>query len=346
MVKKFSCLGVLLVLLVALSLLFAGCASKAPDQSGSTQSTDSATSTASNEPFNLLFAGANPGGGGTWDLVGGGISECIRREGGTVTLTPGEGVANPVTVFNHKADLAFCQSIVVNAATQGIEPYKQAYPGVKAIAALYSSAAQIFVAADSKILSFEQIKADKMPIRIAVDENGSTQELTMRRMLEQYGITYDDIKAWGGSVIYKGFGEASEMMMDNRVDVFGTLTIVPTSSVQEVATNKELRMLDVSGVADQMCDQFGYQPFEIDKSNYDFMKENEKSFATQVLVIVNADMDDETAYRITKALGENLDYLKQVHSNLSGLTLEALADCSGVELHPGAEKYYKEAGVL
>ncbi|MEL7568753.1 MAG: TAXI family TRAP transporter solute-binding subunit [Dehalobacterium sp.] len=342
MVKRSISLVIMLIL--ALSLIISGCASDQPETQEPNQTSDG--NTTAGDSFNLLFAGANPGGGGTWDLVGAGVSECVRREGGIVTLTPGEGVANPATVSGKQADMAFCQSVVVNAAIKGNEPYKESYPGIKAIAALYSSAAQILVPTDSGIESFEQIKEKQLPIRIAVDETGSTQELTMKRMLNFYGITYDDIKTWKGNVIYKGFGEATDLMLDNRVDVFGTLTIVPTSSVQEIATSKKLRMLNLDAVSDKMCNEFGYQPYTIEKGTYDFMTEDVTSFATQVLIIVNADMDDETAYRITKALAENIDYMKTVHNNLSGLTLESLADCSGVELHPGAEKYYKEAGAL
>lgn len=331
-----------LVLLAAVLIiaLVAGCSQPASEAGGEGNG---------EQPLNLVFAGANPSGGGTWDLIGSGIAESIRRgvPNSVITFVPGEGTANPVTVSKGEAELGFAQSVVAVAATKGNEPYDQEYSNLRAIGAFYSSVEQFVVTKDSGIESIQQIIDNKMPVRIAVDNPGSTQEMTNKRLLEEYGVTYEDIESWGGQVVYKGFSDASGMMNEGLVDVMSTLTIVPAGAVQEAANTKEIKMLPVDPkVVEAMCQKYGYAPEDIPASSYSFMENDLTSFATKVNLLVSTDMSEEDAYRITKALVENLDYLKTVHSNVQNLTAEEMAAGTGIALHPGAEKYYREIGAI
>ncbi|MEL7568848.1 MAG: TAXI family TRAP transporter solute-binding subunit [Dehalobacterium sp.] len=339
--KKFCLLLIGLIVMFILT----GCSGSKEQQSGQEGSNEEPKI----ERADLIFSGANPGGGGDWDLMGAGVAEAVRR--GTdgaigITLIPGEGVSNPVTVSESKADIAFSHNVVATSAVLGIEPYDTEYSNLKAIGALYSGPAQFIVPENSKIQKIADIKENKIPIQIAVDNPGSVMELTNRRMLAEYGITYEDIESWGGKIIYKGFGEAADLMKDGKIDVFSTMAMAPSGAVQELAITNKLRMLDFGDIYQTMSEKYGYMPFSIPKDSYEFLTGDVQSFATWIILLVRDDMPEDVAYNITKSLGENLEYLKTVHSNLKPLTPEMMAANAGIDLHPGALKYYQEVGAV
>jgi TRAP transporter TAXI family solute receptor len=250
-------------------------------------------------------------------------------------------------VSKGEAELGFAQGVVAVAAANGEDPYDQKYENVRAIASLYASTGQLVVTKDSGITSIQEIIDKQIPVRIAVDNPGSTQEMTNKRLLEAYGTSYEDIESWGGQVVYKGFSDAAGMMNEGLVDALSTLTIVPAAPVQEAANNKEIVMLPIDpSVVDTMSKKYGYVADTIPASSYSFLNDDLTTLSTRCSLICSTELSEEDAYNITKAIVENLDYLRTVHNNIKELTPEEMAVGTGVPLHPGAEKYYKEIGAI
>jgi len=334
--KKFPAVK-WLALLLALALLtsLAGCSAPKPANEA--------------EPLKLNLIGATLGGGGVWDLIAAGIAETITQKltGSTITSIPGEGVANVVSVHNDEAELGLTHSSVAAAALRGIDPYTEAITDVRAITGLYGSGLQFIARQDLPVASIQTMIEQKLKIKLAVGNPGSTGELATRRMLQEYGATYADIEAWGGKIYYKDMSEAADMLGDGLIDAFTLLTIAPAGPVREVAASHAVRMLPVDpAIIAAMVEKYGYMGFTIAKDAYAFLANDIPSFGSQVIIITTDRMPEADAYRITKALVENLDYLHSVHNNLKELTPEKMANGTGVALHPGAEKYYREIGAV
>lgn len=323
------------VLILIGILVLAGCGQKQSntDNSGS---------------FTIYLAGATPGGGGVWDMIGAGLAEAIMKsnEGSSVTVVPGGGVSDVPIVSNGEAELGLTHSSIAVAALKGIDPFEKKYANLKGVAALYTSSLQFVVNPKLNIESIAAIKENKMPLKIAVGDPGSTGELATKRMFNAYGITYDDIVDWGGKVFYKDMGEAAGMYGDGLIDAFVLLTLAPNGVIQQVATNKEIAFLSVDDlVIDKLETEFGYSATTIPKNTFNFLKNDVRTFSSKVVLVTSDSRSEDEVYRITKGLMENLEYIHSIHHNLKSLT-EVDMTQTAIELHPGAAQYYREIGSL
>lgn len=298
--------------------------------------------------FTIYLAGATPGGGGVWDMIGAGLAEAIMRgnKGSSVTVVPGGGVSDVPVVSQEEAELGLTHSVIAFAGTTGDAPFEEVFENIKGVVSLYESQLQFIVNPNTGIETIGQIKEEKIPIKLAVGDPGSTGELATMRALQAYGITYADIESWGGRVLFKDMGEAATMYGDDIIDGFTLLTLAPNAPLQQVATNRPVRILPIDqAVIDEMESKFGYTPDVVRASAYDFLDAGIPSFSSRVVVITNDARSEQEVYQITKSLIDNLDYIRSIHVNLQGLDPEEMI-LTGVALHPGAEKAYKEAGVL
>ncbi len=347
-------IGKIFCLFLMLTLLISACG-----QSGTTTPTTSTTPPSSSgdgapasapaqETFKIYLAGATPGGGGVWDMIGAGMAEAIIRsnKGSSVTVVPGGGVSDVPVVSDKEAELGLTHSVIAVAGVKGEDPFTQAYTNIRGVASFYGSPLQFAVSPKLGLTSIGDIKENKVPIKLAVGDPGSTGELATKRILEAYGMTYGDIESWGGQILFKDMGEAATMYGDDIINGFTLLTLAPNGPLQQVSSNKEVQLLPIDqDKVRQMVDNYGYSAASIPQDAYAFMTGDLTSFSSQVVLITSDDRSEQEVYQITKAFLENIDYLRSIHNNLKDLQPSDMVD-TGIELHPGAAKAYKEAGIL
>lgn len=295
----------------------------------------------------LLFAGGSPG--GSYELHGAALAEIVKRACPDITIDyrPGDGVANVMLVSSGKADMGFTHSVVARSGFLGIEPFDKKQPGLRAVFTTYQSRVQPVVLVSAGIDSFTQIVEEKIPIRIAVADIGSATELACRRLLGEYGITYDDITSWGGQIHYKELTEAGELLRLGKLDIIFASGAVPLSFLIELGTTRDIKFLEITdAVLAQMGEKYGYVVGWVKPENYDFVPEDTKTVAVMTTVMMREDIPEEIAYRVTKAVGDNLDYLYSVDASLKVVTKETMSQGAAIPLHPGAERYYREEGII
>jgi len=294
------------------------------------------------------FAGSNPGGAGGWDMIGIGLSDIIMRSipGSVVTVIPAEGFSTPIMVSNKEAELALGSSLSAEAASRGTEPYDKVYPNIATVCFLYANALQIVVNTEFEIESLADIKENEIPIRLSVGGPGSGSERDMLRIFKFLGFSYEDIESWGGKVVYKDMSEAASMLGDNLIDAFVLQTVVPAAALQEIEVRKDIKMLSLDDeVVQAMYEEYGIGRTVISKDSYDFLEKDILTTSNNIHLITNSLLPEEEIYHVTRSIVENIDYVHSIHSRLSGLTKEKLAEV-GFPLHQGAEKYYKEQGLI
>ena len=125
-------------------------------------------------------------------------------------------------------------------------------------------------------------------------------------------------------------------------------TAFPGGTISELCTSIDMRFLEVDDAIFQKVKEInpGLVRVTLPAGTYAGQEEAVEGIGTGSILVASADMPEDEVYWITKTIVENLDALKEVHASLQGMTKENMVELGGVALHPGAERYYREIGVI
>lgn len=288
--------------------------------------------------------------GGAWSVFTEGVAESVRREhdGAMITVEPGGIVENPPTVGTGTVPYGMSYAMTAYAAYRGEEPYDKSYEDIRAVSVVVpANYYQFIVKANTPYDSFEALIENKAALRLSVDQKGSAGEIITRHILKEYGITYNDIISWGGSVDHLDDAKTFELMADNRIDATGDAVSVPSSDIIEASTTMDLKLFSINPeIMEAVSDDLGMETGTIEAGSYPFVEEDKDTVNTPAILIVHKDVPEEEVYEVTKSIYENLDYLGTVHKEFKNLTEQKMMDVGQVPLHPGAEKFFREKGFI
>jgi TRAP transporter TAXI family solute receptor len=280
--------------------------------------------------------------GGSWYPLGGAIANFVRGVDADVRLRvqPGGGISNVMAVESGKAQVGLGNVTSTMDAIAGNAPFRGQAQNIRNLAVLYPQFFQFVVARDGDVGSI----ADMAGRAIAVGPRGHSGEQASRQSLEIFGLTYDDLS----NVNHVGYVDAVALFKDGHVDAYTVFTTVPAGAVMDAASARDVRVLSYDDKALAALQVFNpqYVRHEIAAGTYPAQDKPVTTFGTWTQVIVNAALPDDAAYAIVKALAENLEGIAAVVSAMDGATVEMLATPVGMPLHPGAQRFYHEAGVL
>ncbi|PKP59035.1 hypothetical protein CVT91_07465 [Candidatus Atribacteria bacterium HGW-Atribacteria-1] len=302
-------------------------------------------------PITLVWSAGGVGGG--WYTVAAGISELVKEMAPEISIkvVPGESGLNPLKVDANDAQLGLGLFPFDAMAMKGTGIYNTPVTNVKGIGGSLSNVFAHFLAyADYEANSMAEIIEKKLPVRIVTQPAGSSEEFILRKALEAYGVTYDDIKSWGGQIFFIGEGEGADLFKDKHADVLLANMAPPAAIIEEISVGgRDVKLLPISkeAVAKLTSEGFiGGERAVIKKENYNFLKEDLSTLVTGTEILVGASVPEEVVYKITKIICENPDRLLQIHASLKDWIPEEGWKYLFVPLHPGAERYYREAGYL
>lgn len=302
----------------------------------------------SNAPMKVTLAGGSVG--GAWSVAGNAIGEVLRREYPNTSFTyePGREQSNILLVSQGRVQLGIAHAQLAGRALAGGEPFKQPVTNLRAIAVIDPLAAmQVFARQGSDFQSFEQVRRDKKPVRVALNQRGTMMALAGEELLAANGIPVKDIEAWGGKVHYVAYNEGLEMMKNKQADLIVNLLAFPSGQVASATREMQVQMVGLSPeVVGKLDKSLGMVPVEIPAKTYDFQPAAVPSTTATVVLLASASMSDEDAGKIVNAMLKNMDFLRQSHAMMRHLDPAALAKVAPLVLHPGAEKAYRAAGVL
>lgn len=270
-----------------------------------------------------------------------------------LTNSPG-GIAAPYTLEEGLADLTLGNSAPANwAVTTGIDD-RDPCTNVASIAGGFDASIVIALFTQDFVdrtgfKTLEEVIEAKYPVRLATKATGSFGELTARVILEELGVTYDDIKEWGGDVTMTDSSNVVDMLKDNRADMTIDHTNTTQANYTELSMTTKLYMAPLGQELMEALNEQGYAYQTILAGTYnDTVTEDMLTVGSPVGLLCRADLDEEVVYRITKAICENKDELAEVYAGFNDFDPETACDPAkaGAPLHPGAEKYYKEMGWL
>jgi TRAP transporter TAXI family solute receptor len=288
---------------------------------------------------NLILA--TGGTTGTYYPFGGAMAQIFNTKIENMNVTAqatGASVENCKLLGKNEAELAILQNDMLDYAYNGTEAFIDAkIENLRGIAKLYPEIIQI-VATDG-IKTIEDL-ADK---KVSVGAPGSGVEANARQILDAINLTYDDL-----SPSYLSFAESADAYKDKHIDAFFVTSGIPNASIQDIAAMNPVSLVSLSDeTISNLIEKYPfYVEYTIPANTYNGQTEDVKTVAVLACLATNAEASEDVIYNITKALYENQPELATAHAKGAELKLEEAVDGISIPLHPGAEKYFKEAGVL
>ena len=326
---------VALIFLVALSLVVVGCG-------GGGAGGDKKAAPAKIQNINIATATT----GGVYYPLGNAMSQLFNQKIPGIKASAGATAGTPQNILlmqKKEAEVAFAQNGVAFYAYNGKEMFKdKPTKFLRGITNLYPNVMHIVVAANSNIKSVKDFAGKKfVPGAI-----GSATEINSKEILSLYGLDYKEKKNVKGE--YLGYSEAAEALKDGRVDGILIAGGLPTSSVLDAASSLKIRILSIEPemIAKLKETMPWYYEITIPKGTYIGQTEDVKTVAVANILICRDDLSNELVYNMTKALHDNQKDLVAAHSAAKDMKLQDALKGMTVPMHPGAEKYYKEKGIM
>ena len=277
--------------------------------------------------------------GGVWIPLGGQLKDMWEKAvpGLNVQALPGAGIANVRGVDEGKADVGFGNSISTVDGLKGIAPFPKAVTNVCNVATLYPQYYQVVVRADAGVNSIKDLKGKG----VTTQQRGNTGELITAQLLKVNGMSYSDVKA-----SFVGYTDSVTQMQDGHAVAFTLGTTIPSGAVMDLAAARDIKLLDLSDQLDEMRKiNPGYTLVTVPKGTYPKQDKDVKVIGYATHIVASCKLPEDTVYAMTKAMAQNIPSMVAVNKSIDGLTPKAMAEDIGVPFHPGAAKYYKEAGV-
>jgi TRAP transporter TAXI family solute receptor len=169
-----------------------------------------------------------------------------------------------------------------------------------------------------------------------------------QNLFQEFGIDEKQVTNNGAGTIRANTATGLDALRDGKIDVFINGGFVPTAEITDVSRGREL--LWISGGKEKMdsaAKRWGISTYKVAKGAYPFVTQDEYTNAIWNCIMVGAHVSDETVYKFTKALFENADRMRRIHPSLEAWTpAEAFKNSTPLDMHPGAARYYREAGLL
>ncbi len=287
---------------------------------------------------------------GVYYPTGGAIAKMVnkkKKEYGiraTVESTGGS-VFNVNAVMNGDLEFGIVQSDRQYQAWHGLAEWKDKGPqkDLRSVFSIHPESVTLVAAVDSGIRTIKDLKGKK----VNIGNPGSGQRQNAIDALTAVGIDYKkDLQAENVKA-----SEAPGLLQDGRIDAFFYTVGHPSGAIKEATSGaRKVRFVSITGPEiDKMLAKFPYYAKSVIPVEMYPGAQNDKdvpTFGVKATLVTSAKVPDEVVYAITKEVFDNFDDFKKLHPAYSTLTKESMLEGLTAPIHPGAMKYYKEAGLM
>lgn len=255
----------------------------------------------------------------------------------------GGSVYNINTIRAGELDFGVAQSDWQYHAYHGTSKFEEQGPfeELRAVFSVHPEPFTVVARADSGITNFTDLKGK----RVNVGNPGSGQRGTMEVVMEAMGWTMDDFTL--ASELKAA--EQSKALCDNKIDAMVYTVGHPSGSIQEATTACDSVLVTVDGpvIEKLVADNAYYRKAVIPGGMYRGNDQDTVTFGVGATFVTSTKVADDVVYNLVKAVFENFDDFRRLHPAFEHLNKEQMVkDGLSAPLHPGAEKYYKEVGLL
>jgi hypothetical protein len=289
---------------------------------------------------NLVLA--TGGTAGTYYPFGGAMAKIWNskiKDMNVTAQTSGASGENVRLINKKEVELALVQSDTLDFAFNAQEAFKEPLKGMSAIAVLYPEIIQVVVGAASPIKSIADLKGKK----VGVGAPGSGTEANFRQLLDAYGMKKEDV-----NFQFLSFAESAEAYKDKHIDAFIVTAGIPNAGIMDVATQNEIRILDIpADITAKLTQKYPFlAPAKVPANTYKGQSAEVSTVAVTAVLICGNQLKDDMVYNLTKTLFENQAELAAAHAKGKELNIQYAVKGVSIPFHPGAVKYYKEKGLM
>ena len=299
---------------------------------------------AAQQKVSLVFSSGPTG--GSWIPMAAAIADVVKKKFPEidVQVEPGGTNVNLEKIRTDKADIGWTMATALFdlRAGRGYWEGKQSDKHV-AIANVYPNVWQFAVLAESDIQKVGDLKGKAVALP---DRTQSSLTEGWDLLLKVNGMTQNDL----GTKSYGKVSDNVELLKDRKAVAMAWFTTVPGNFVLDLGSSRKIRMLhfDDATVAKLKALNAGFARHVIPKGTYTAsgVDEDVHTYQTPAMLVVSTRTPADVMYKVTKASVEGRENLIAVAPVMKTVTAQSMAQTLGVPLHPGAQKYYKEIGVL
>jgi len=308
---------------------------------------------------NPVLGGAIAGysAGGMISMLGEGLTAMVRAEypGSSLTYEPGNPAGGLVKMVAGKRPFSIQTSLELAVARAGEPPFRRSYGADELLAVgqfVEGMAVQVLMRADFlrdyQVDNLQQVADQGLPLRVSANMRGNLLgQLVTERVLSHYGLSFKQVLANGGDVVYLPTRASAQMMRNRKLDMVLTASFLPSSRLIEIATATDIRLMSLpTELLDAMVDEFGFGTMVIPAETYSFLKTDLPALTTGFLLTAGQKTSHEDAYMMARSLHRQFDLLKGLHPSFARYEPNMLLRTGDLALHAGAAAYYREAGLL
>ncbi len=299
------------------------------------------------EPINVTVAAGSIG--GSYFVMNTAMFDIFSKniDGLAYAIVPGGSVANPIAINKGSAQFGLSFTNDLKSAVIGQSPYTEPLADIRAIANVgFEAKLHIFVSAELGVESMVELAAARPKLRIDTGPRGTGSELAAKRVLELYGYGYQEIRDRGGRVIHSQFREMVDRMKDGHLNALMYNDLLGAPLFFDLATSRDVRLLPLSEqVVAALATDYGYAPGIIPGGTYEGQTADVPTINRKTIFICHKDMAPDLVYTMTKLIFENRDDLSMTYRAFS-IEDDKAASNLPLKLHVGAERYYRERGLI
>ncbi|WP_028316488.1 TAXI family TRAP transporter solute-binding subunit [Desulfatibacillum aliphaticivorans] len=286
---------------------------------------------------------------GVYYPTGGAISRMVNQKSSVYDIkatveSTGGSVYNINAVLSGDLEFGIAQSDRQFQAVKGMAEWEQAGPqkDLRAVFSIHPELMTCVARADLKAKDFGDLKGK----RVNIGNPGSGQLQNSKDVLEAYGMTEDDIVAEYAKAV-----EAPSLLQDEKIDAFVYTVGHPNGNIKEATSGRiKVSIVPIAGAGlDAVIAKYPYYAKSFIKvENYPNAVNDADvpSIGVKATLVSSANVSDDVVYAVTKEVFDNLEAFKKLHPAYAVLNAEEMLQGLSAPIHPGALKYYKEAGLV
>lgn len=239
-----------------------------------------------------------------------------------------------------RGELALALGDSVSDAWNGVEEagFKTPLKKLRAIAGMYPNYIQIVANADAGIHALADLKGK----RVSVGAPKSGTELNARAIFKASGLSYEDL----GKVEFLPYAESMELIKNRQLDATLQSSGLGMAAIRDLASVVKINFVPISEDVVKKIGNAAYQSGVIPPNTYDGQTEAVPTATITNILVTRSGVSDDLAYQMTKLMFDNLDRLVTAHAAAKAISLDKASKNLSLPLHPGAERFYKEKGLL
>lgn len=275
--------------------------------------------------------------------MGGAMSRIWSSQVPDVSASPqvtGGSIENTRLLEQKEIELGLQSTIIAYFSWNGLEMFKdKPVRTIRSVASLVPEITQIIVRADSGINSIKDFKGKK----VAIAPPGSMEMISHKLIVEACGVPLKDMDAK-----FLSYAESSNQFKDRLLDGVMYTTGLGTSAIQDIASMQKIKLLSIPAeVITKLSAEYKfYVPNTVPANTYNNQSNAVKTLSVKNALVCRDSLPEDLVYKLTKTLFENLSVFEKSHAMAKYFTLKTALEGLAYPLHPGAEKYYKEVGMI